>query len=157
MSLTIIILFILIGLFLVWLEFFIVPGITVAGVGGAILILGGIYFAYANIGTATGHIVLASSVVLLVVMLVISFSGKTWKKTVLETQMDGVIEGINLEKIKVGDIGTTVSRLAPMGKIMVNGEIVEAKSKLGLIDENETIVVLEIFSTNVMVERVKAE
>ena len=154
MTLTLIILFILIGLLLIWLEFFIVPGITVAGIGGLILILGGIFFAYANAGQTTGHIVLFSSLMLLTIMLIISFRSKTWKKTALETVVDGVVEGIDTAKVKVGDKGTTISRLAPMGKVIVNGEIIEAKSKLGLVDEDNEIVVLEVYSTNVLVERV---
>ena len=154
MTLTLVILFILIGLLLIWLEFFIVPGITVAGIGGVILILGGVYFAYANESRTVGHLVLLSSIILLTVMFVISFRSKTWKKTSLETSIDGVVAGINTAKIHVGDRGTTISRLAPMGKIMVSGEIIEAKSQLGLIDENVEIEVLEIYSTNVLVEKV---
>lgn len=154
MTLTLVILFILIGIFLIWLEFFIVPGITIAGIGGVILMLGGIYFAYANAGRTTGHIVLLSSIVLLTVMLMLSLRGKTWKKTALETNIDGVVEGVDKSKIKIGDKGTTISRLAPMGKVIINGEIIEAKSKLGLVDEKEEIVVLEVYSTNVMVEKV---
>lgn len=152
MTLTLIILFILIGLFLIWLEFFIVPGITVAGIGGVILIIGGIYFAYANAGGVVGHIVLLAALLSLAIMLVITLRSKTWQKTALQTNVEGVVEGIDKTKIKVGDTGSTISRLAPMGKVIINGEIVEAKSKLGLIDEKVNIVVLEIYSTNVMVQ-----
>lgn len=154
MTLTLIILFILIGLFLIWLEFFIVPGITVAGIGGTVLMLGGIAYAYTNLDRTSGHIVLLCSILALVVMMMISFRGKTWKKTALETNVDGVVEGIDITKVKVGNKAMTISRLAPMGKIIVNDEIVEAKSKLGFIDENTEVVILEIYSTNVMVEKV---
>ncbi len=154
MTLTLIILFILVGLFLIWLEFFIVPGITVAGIGGTVMMLGGIYYAYANEGRTTGHLVLLASILALAVLLMVSFRGKTWKKTALETNVDGVIEGINKEKIKAGDEAVCISRLAPMGKIMVNGEIVEAKSKLGFIDEKVKVKIIEVYSTNVLVEKV---
>lgn len=154
MTITIIILFILIGLFFIWLEFFIVPGITIAGVGGAILMLGGIAFAYRDLGRTQGHLVLIATLVTLAILLVLSLRSNTWKKTALTTNVEGVVEGINKEKVKVGDEGVTISRLAPMGKIMVNGEIIEGKSKLGYISENEKIVVLEVFSTNVLVKKI---
>ncbi len=154
MTLSLIILFVLIGLLLIWLEFLIGPCITVAGIGGVILILGGIFFAYTSTGRMTGHIVLFSSLMLLTIMLIISFRSKTWQKTSLETVVDGVVNGIDKAKVKVGDKGTTTTRLAPMGKVIVNGEIIEAKSKLGLVDENEEIVVLDVFSTNVLVEKI---
>ena len=155
MTLTIIILFILIGVFLIWLEFFIVPGITIAGIGGAVLMLGGIAFAYKDLGRTTGHLVLLATLVTVTILLVVSFRSNTWKRTALTTNVEGIVEGINKEKVKTGDQGTTISRLAPMGKIMVNGEIIEGKSKLGYIAENEKIEVLEIYSTNVLVRKIE--
>lgn len=153
MTLTLIILFILIGLFLIWLEFFIVPGITVAGIGGTVLMLGGIAYAYTSLDRTTGHIVLLSTLLVLGILLSISFRSNTWKKTALETNVDGVVDGIDTTKVKVGDKGTCISRLAPMGKIIVNGEIIEAKSKLGFIDEKTEVTILEVYSTNVLVQK----
>lgn len=155
MTLTLIILFILVGLILIWLEFFVVPGVTIAGIGGLILLLGGIYFAYSTMDRTTGHVVMLSSLLALVLLLALSFRGKTWSKTALNTNCEGQVEGINVLKVHSGDVGTTISRLAPMGKVLINGEMIEAKSKLGFIDENVEIVVVEIYSTNVLVEKTK--
>lgn len=157
MTLTLIFLLIAIGIFLIWLEFFIVPGITVAGIGGTVLVLGGIYYAYAENDGNLGHYVLIGTVLLTSIFFYLSFRSNTWKKTSLDTTIDGQIDGINLEKIKVGDVATSISRLAPMGKIMIGEEIIEAKSKFGLIDENQKVTVLEIYSTNVLVELYKQE
>ncbi len=154
MTLTLVILFVLIGLFLIWLEFFIVPGITVAGIGGTVLILGGIYYAYADLGSPVSHFVLLGTVSAFALMLMLTLRSKTWKRTALETNVDSTVDAINQDKIKVGDVGITLSRLAPMGKVLVNGEMVEAKSKLGLIDEKVEIVVLEVNSMNVLVDKV---
>jgi len=154
MTLTLIILFILVGLLLIWVEFFIVPGITVAGIGGTVMMLGGIYYAYANVGRTSGHIVLLASLLALALLLMVSFRGKTWRKTALDTNVDGRIAGIDKTKIKVGDEGQSISRLAPMGKVLINGEIVEAKSKLGFVDEKEKVRVIEVYNTNVLVEKV---
>lgn len=155
MTLTLIILFIIVGLLLVWLEFFIVPGITVAGIGGTVLMLGGIYYAYAEIGKPVAHFILLGTILAFALMLMFSFRSKTWNKTTLETNIDSHIDSINSEKVKVGDQGVCISRLAPMGKVMVNGEIIEAKSKFGLVDEKTTIVVLEVGTTTVTVEPLK--
>ncbi len=151
MTITLIILLILVGLFLLWLEFFIVPGISIAGIGGCIMILGAIFFAYTNQGTNVGHIVLVFSIVTLAILLYLSFNSNTWNKTALKTNIDAKIEGINKDKISIGDEGVCISRLAPMGKIMVNGEMIEAKSKLGYINEKEKVKILEIYNTNVLV------
>lgn len=156
MTLTLIILFIIIGLFLIWLEFFIVPGITVAGIGGTVLMLGGLYYAYAEVGTPIAHFVLLGSALAFALMLTLSFRSKTWKKTALETNIDSKIEGINIGKIKIGDQGTCISRLAPMGKILVKGEIMEARSKFGYINENSDIEIVEIGTTNVIVQKIES-
>jgi len=56
--------------------------------------------------------------------------------------------------IKVGDRGIALSRLAPMGKVKVKGQTVEAKSEDEFIDEGTPISVKEVFKTNVLVERI---
>ncbi|MPN53179.1 hypothetical protein SDC9_200843 [bioreactor metagenome] len=40
-----------------------------------------------------------------------------------------------------------------MGKVKVNGHIVEAKTTDDFIDENTEVVITQVFSTNVLVER----
>lgn len=152
MTITLIVLFILIGVFLIWLELFIVPGITVAGIGGTVLILGGIYFAYAIDDKSTGHITLLISVLLIALVFFLSFRSNTWKKTALTTNVEGQVASIPAT-IKVGDSALTVSRLAPVGKILIDGEVIEAKSKLGLIDQKEEVTVIEIYNTSVLVEK----
>jgi len=41
-----------------------------------------------------------------------------------------------------------------MGKIKINGHIVEAKSPEGFIDEGTAVRVIEILHTNVVVEKI---
>ena len=55
--------------------------------------------------------------------------------------------------VEVGDTGITSSRLAPMGKVKVNGHIVEAKTNDDFIDEGVEVKVLEVMNTNILVER----
>ena len=40
-----------------------------------------------------------------------------------------------------------------MGKVKINGNIIEAKTSDDFIDQDEKIVIREVFSTNVLVER----
>ena len=63
------------------------------------------------------------------------------------------VDSISQEHIKPGDKGITISRLAPMGKVKINGHTMEAKTADDFIDQNEEIVVLEVFKTNVLVEK----
>jgi len=57
--------------------------------------------------------------------------------------------------VKIGDVGITSSRLAPMGKVKINGHIVEAKTNDDFIDEGVEVKILEVMNTNILVERVE--
>ena len=71
---------------------------------------------------------------------------------VLESQVDSTVDALDPEKIKVGDTGKTIGRLAPTGKARVNGEVVEAQSTGGYIDHNTEIRVLKILASKIIVE-----
>jgi membrane-bound ClpP family serine protease len=76
---------------------------------------------------------------------------------ILESEIGGKIENFNPENIKVGDIGKTIGRLAPMGKIKVNGELVEAQSTGAFIDHQTDIRIIRIKSNQIIVEPIKKE
>ena len=155
MNLIIIILLIVTGILLFAIEFLLIPGITVAGIGGFLFIAAGIYFGYAEYGTPTGHYIFAASLVLTVSGLYFMLRGKTWKRTMLNTNIDSKIPEINVLEVKVGDHAVTTSRLAPIGKIKINDTFIEAKSQSGFIDQKTEVEVVKVMKTNVIVKPVK--
>ena len=69
--------------------------------------------------------------------------------------LDKELEHDNLyvmTKVRVGDVGCTISRVAPMGKVLVNGEEYEAKYRNGFLDKGENVVIVEIEGTVLVVE-----
>jgi membrane-bound ClpP family serine protease len=56
-------------------------------------------------------------------------------------------------EITLGTVGTTVSRLSPMGKININGKIYEAKSADVFIDQREQVEVVGFENFNVIVRK----
>lgn len=152
MNLLIIVLLILTGIFLLAVEFLLVPGITVAGIGGLLFIAGGIYFGYAEYGTPEGHYIFAGSLLLTSVGIYFMLRGKTWKKTMLNTNIEGHIPDVADLDVHVGDKGITSSRLTPIGKIKINDTFMEAKSQTGYIDEKTDIEVVKVLKTSVIVK-----
>jgi len=71
----------------------------------------------------------------------------------LQTNIEGKNDPMQGFVINVGDTGVTVSRLAPMGKIRVAGNVVEAKAIDDFIDQGTEVIVIKVQSTNVLVER----
>ena len=74
----------------------------------------------------------------------------------LKTNVDGAVDhDITEDQIKAGDRGTALTRLAPMGKIEVNGIVREAKSLEGYIDEHSGVEVVSVEGTRISVKLIK--
>jgi membrane-bound ClpP family serine protease len=152
MSLLAIIFIILIGIFLLLVEFLVIPGFTVFGVAGFLFMFLGVGSAYYFHNVVTGNITLAGTVVASFSMMYYIFKRRTWKNLGLKASIEGRHEPFNSEKIRPGDSGKTITRLAPVGKAMVNDVICEAKSTGGFINENVDIEVLKVLNTQIIVK-----
>jgi membrane-bound ClpP family serine protease len=152
MGLAGIITLLLLGIILILLEIFVVPGITIAGIGGLILLILGIYFSYSKYGVPMGHYILLGTFSLVAIIFFISYKSGAIKTMTLDTQNMAQLRTEVKQNIKIGDIGKTISRLAPMGTIMLNNELYEASSKGSFINENTEIEVVNIIDNKIIVE-----
>lgn len=152
MSLIALILLIILGVFLLWVEFLIVPGITIAGIGGVLLIGTGIYLSYELYGVTTGNYVLLGSVLFMFVSVYFSLKSKTWKRTMLESKLEGKVNTFDTTIVKPGDTGKTVTRLAPIGRVEVNGLYYEAKSTDNIINAETDITVVKVLADKLIVK-----
>lgn len=152
MSLLAIIIVIILGIFLLLLEFLIIPGFTVFGIAGFIFLVAGVGSAYYFHDVQTGNITLASTVVLSVGVLYLLFKRKYWQNMGLKANIESKNTPFEGERIHIGDTGVTLTRLAPIGKAMVNDIICEAKSVSGYINEKTNIEVIKVLSTQIIVK-----
>ena len=152
MTISAIVLLILLGLVLLLIEFAVLPGVTIAGIGGFLLLGASVYIAFSEFGVGAGFITLTIVLIAAPLMIYYFFKSRAGKKMILKSKIEGKVNNINNEKIKVGDIGKTIGRLAPMGKVKVNGETVEAQSTGTYIDQNTEIKVSKIKSNSIIVE-----
>ena len=152
---TVIILIVL-GILLFVIEFLLVPGVTIAGIGGLILTVFGVYKAFNDFGTTIGIWVLIGTLMLSVFVIAMSLRARTWNRLMLRTDIKGTVDtDIREEQIKAGDRGKTLTRLNPMGKVEVNGIVREAKSLEGYINVHSTIEVVEVEGTRISVKPIK--
>ncbi len=149
---TLIIVLIVIGLIFLVAEFLIIPGITVAGIAGFVLIIFGVYLGYSQFGTTTGHIILLSTAVASVATIALSLRAKTWRWATLSTNIDSRAVEEYEHIIKPGDVGITVSRLAPMGKAVINDNIVEVTALGEMIDQQSAIEVVKVEGSKIIVK-----
>lgn len=151
MNLAVIITLILIGILGLVLEFLVVPG-GIVGIISALVIAGGIGIAYYKYGVLAGNITLIVTVIGILTGLFFLLRSRTWKKLMLNTQIDSKVNEVDEAKIKAGSEGVTVSRLAPGGKASFDGEIAEVFSAHDFIDENQEIIVLKVEGNKITVK-----
>ena len=159
MSLGLIIFLIILGLLLFVAEFILLPGITLAGIGGAICLVTAIVSSFITYGTGIGLLILGLTVLVMVVMTVLMLKAGTWKKFMLKTTLDGKVDNVGADegRVKAGDRGVTVTRLVPGGKVLVNDEYFEAKSIDILIDPGQEIEVVRIDDNKLIVKPINKQ
>lgn len=148
---------VVLGVVLLLVEFFLLPGISIAGVGGAIFMVGGVIYSYIYLGSTAGNITLALSLLMLALAFVWLLKSKTLQKIALTADINETVDNSNLRSLKPGDIGVAVSRLNPIGNVMINDIMVEGKSFDGeFIDEDAKIEVVRVETYNVLVKEIRS-
>jgi membrane-bound ClpP family serine protease len=144
---------ILVGILLLLLEFLVIPGTTIAGVIGGLLIIIGVVLSYIWFDTKTGNTTLILTLCAVGISIYFVLKSDTWNIMSLNTTIDSkayVNEGINV--FEPGDEGKTVSRLAPMGTIMIKDQIIEVKTDGLFIDPNVDVIIERIENNSIYVK-----
>lgn len=142
---------IILGLVLMFAEILLIPGIGFAGILGLLSMGGSCYLAFTQEGTTTGFIVLAVILVALILFLIWALRAKTWEKMSLKTKITSKA-AVPEVSVAVGDKGTSVTRLAPMGNARFGNNLMEVTSMSGIINSGEEIEVVMIEDRKVYVK-----
>lgn len=153
MNVFVIFLLLFIGILLCLLEVLVIPGITIAGIGGFLAMGAGVYFSYDEFGLLGGNIVLISVVLINIVIIIYSLRSKTWNKLMLQTNLNSSVDS-NISRINIGDKGICITRLAPMGTVKVGEYEIEAQSSGGLFNEKSAIEVIKVEKTKIIVKQI---
>ena len=165
------------GLVLLMLEFFVIPGFGVAGVSGIVLIVAsliltlvfnvGFHFSFDPDFNVSAHISKMS--ILVLVSMLCGFFLSLWlgKKLILaETRFGSLAlrtkldsdKGFNSQDLThnryVGMEGTAQSILRPSGKIVVDGEVLDATAEHGFIEKGDRVIVTRFENAQLFVKKV---
>ena len=143
MTPTLVIIVLALGLLLLTLEIVALPG-GIAGVCGFLLIVFGVWQSFILWGMTVGTWVLIGSVVACALLLALFMKTKTWKRFSLNEESDSTVNQIEDPAIAIGTRGTTVARLAPTGKALIDGKLVEVHAINKFIDQDRPIEVVAI-------------
>jgi len=155
MDILIVIVLCLVGILLILVEIFLIPGLTITAFAGAAFSIGGVYYAFSKLGPTAGVITLLAVIAAIGFAFIYLVKSKALERIALKTDIDSTVASKEFTGISEGDKGITVSRLNPIGKVRVNNITMEAKTLGGFIDENTEIIVLKISPTQLTVSAIE--
>ena len=143
------------GLLLLAAELVLIPGFGVAGILGIASLVGSCWVAFTQVSTTAGIITLIANILLAIISTIMVLRSKTWKKLSLGTNIDAKVDTTPVEKgISIGDKGTTITRLAPGGKVMLGTNMLEAFSRDTIIEPGVEIEVCEVQGNKIFVKEI---
>ncbi len=146
---------IVVALLLLVAELVLLPGLSVAGICALLADVAAVWIAFSRYGVGGGVITLGIVLVLSIVVVVLSLRARTWQRFSLQDRVEGAAQVDPKQRnVKIGDRGEAVTRLAPIGKIRVNGETFEAKSVDCYVDARSEVEVIGFENFSVIVRPV---
>ncbi len=163
-----------IGLILIAVEIFVLPGFGIAGITGIVLaftglvlsLIGNVHFNFD--GVEPEQLTVALSTVVFSVFT--GFILSLWLSNRLFTARSGILKNLALKDVQKreegyvsidinmmalkGKEGVAHTVLRPSGKIKVEGKIYDAVSELGMIEKGEAVKITRVETTQVYVERI---
>ena len=131
-----------------------IPGFGFAGTLGVLSMVGSVFYAFTQLGTAAGWITLLLCVLICVALFLWALYGNTIDRMALKKNIDSTVNDQDMSLFSVGDRGVTRTRLALIGEALINGKVVEVKSEDGFIDERQEVEIIRISGDSIFVEKV---
>jgi len=168
-----IILFI-VGVILIFLEIFVIPGFGIAGILGILAVVLGLSFALVdNTGLSfdfTGLDVLGEALVLVILSMLVAFIVSLWLTSKIGVGK-GVFRHLALESVQekeagyvavpitdtsvIGATGLAATDLRPSGKVRIGEVLYDAVAEFGYIERGKTIQVTRLENAQFYVEELK--
>ena len=145
---------VLLGLFFLVAELVFLPGAALGVILSLASYAAATYFAFVRIGMVGGFITLGIILLLSLIATIISLRAKTWQRFALKNKVEGQSMQTPAEEVKIGDCGVTISRLSPMGKVLIGGKEYEAKSAEAYIDQRTEVTVVGFENFTIIVKSI---
>lgn len=143
---------ILIGITLIVIEIIFIPGTTVVGIVGFIVMLVGIVVSFSYFGQSTGWLVLGGAAVTTGLLVFLSLRSNAWERFSLKTTIKSKVNEGFLSNLKVGEEGITVSALRPSGKADINGKLYEVTTLGNFVDSGTRVKIARVSLNQIIVE-----
>lgn len=149
-----IILLVLVGLVLIYLELIFVPGTTILGLIGLVLAGIGVYIAFDTHGTSVGYMVLGGTFAVTILALVYSFKAKSWDRFALKQQNKSRVNQGYAKGLQVEMRGVALSDLKPIGNVEFGTKSYEVTSHGNLIESGQEVKIVRIDRNKIIVDTI---
>ena len=154
MDLVTVLILVLIGLVLLLVELIFLPGTTLIGILGFLVLAAGVWLGYDKLGTGQGHIILTVALVLSVAIVVFSFKADVWSKFALkDVNRSHVNENVK-PQLQEGDQGRALSALRPAGTALFDDQPYEVHTNGEFLNAGTPVVITRIQQHKVIVRPV---
>lgn len=154
MDMFYIVLLVLFGVLFLVAELVFLPGVSVGAVLSLVCYGSAVYLAFAGFGPWAGAATILAVGLLSLAATVVSLRAKTWQRFSLKQEIGSSSMPRPEEELRVGDRGTTLSRLSPMGKVEIGGRVYEAKSLGSYVDPRTEVEVAGFENFSVIVKTI---
>ena len=140
------------GLILILIEVFLIPGVTVVGILGFLMSLAGVWYAFLNFESEVAIGVTSIAAVANVAAIWYAFTTDVWKHFSLKSTLQGgAFDGRTLG-LAVGMIGKAISDIKPFGKVIFGDRVYEVKSEEGFIEVGKEVNIVKIENNKILVK-----
>jgi len=140
------------GILLVITEIIFVPGTTIVGIIGLICLGMGIYQSFEYFSSNIAYSILGGTSILFGALMYYVFTTKLWERFSLKDQINSKFNEGKTDTLNIGDIGTTLSTLKPIGNAEFDGKVFEVKSLGEYVDSNTSVEILKIDKNQIIIK-----
>lgn len=150
MSVALIIVILALGLLLIIAEIFFIPGTSVFGVAGGVVMIIGVVMMY-SIGTQQGHISLGISIAAVIVATIIGFRAIDNGALAAKSKIKGRVNELDSSLVP-GMRGKAITELRPGGKVQFGEERVEVFSYGSYIPRDSEVEITNVTKDKIFVK-----
>ncbi len=140
------------GLALIVAEIVVVPGTTLVGIVGFVLLVLGTGLSFKYFGSNTGWSVTGGTAAASGLILYYSFKANVWGRFSLKTTNTSKVNEGELSEVVTGIEGITLSALRPSGKAEMNNKVYEVRTMGTYLEPGTRVRVIQILMNQIIVE-----
>lgn len=148
---TLLITLLVVGLILILLDLFFIPGGIVAFIGLGLIIYAD-YLSFELFGSTTGYIFTIVSVIASGILIAQFFRPSFWNRYGPETEIDSKVNTEDLSKVQIGDKGKSVGSIRPSGTARFGNELVEVHARHSFIESETEVEIVAIEENRIFVK-----